>query len=63
MNNKMAINTQLSQLNLKNKWGKKQNKNRIIDPENNLMTARWDEGLGNRWKADGIKKHKLVVPQ
>ena len=48
MNNKMAINTQLSQLNLKNKRGKKQNKNRIIDPENNLMTARWDEGLGNR---------------
>ena len=44
MNKKVAI-IAYQQLNLKNKISN-QNRNRIIDTENVLMVARWEEGVG-----------------
>ena len=45
MNNKMATDTSVSQLHLKNKRNK-QNRNRIIDTdtEHIFLVARWDGG-------------------
>ena len=40
----MAINTYLSII--ESKKQNKQNRNRIIDTENVLMVARWEEGEG-----------------
>ena len=43
--NKMAVDTYLSTIEPKNKM-KKQNRNRIIDTENILMVARWEDSWG-----------------
>ena len=45
INNKMAINT-YQQLKLKTKQMNKQNRNRLINTENILMVARWDDVWG-----------------
>ena len=41
----------------------KQNRNRIIDTENDLMVARWEGNKGYEQKSEGIKKYKLVVTE
>ena len=38
-------------------------RNRLIDTENILMVARWEELRGVQGKDKGIKKHKLVVTE
>ena len=56
----MAINVYL--LSLKNKINN-QSRNRIIDTENVLIVARWEEGWGIGEKGDGSKKYKLVITE
>ena len=46
--------------NLKNKINK-QNRNRLIDAENKLRVAWWEEVRGLGEKDEGIKKYKLVL--
>ena len=39
----------------------KQNRNRLIDTEKNLMVARWEVGRGLGGKGEKIKKYKLQL--
>ena len=41
----------------------KQNRNKLIDTENILMVARWEEIRGVGGKGGGFKKHKWVVTE
>ena len=42
---------------------KKQNRNRVADPENRLMAARGERGGGTGWEGEGIRKYKLVITE
>ena len=46
LNNKMAIYTYVSTIESKKTKANKQNRNRIIDTENILIVARWEDGWG-----------------
>ena len=39
----------------------KKNRDRIMDTENILMVAWWEGLWGNRWRGEGIKKHKYLT--
>ena len=59
MNNKMTINTHLT--NKSKKLTQKQNRNRFMDTEN-ILTLTDGRGVGEIGeKGKGIKKYKLVV--
>ena len=50
MNNKMAKNTYLSIMNLKNKLSNKKNRDRIMDKENILVVAIWEGDMAECMK-------------
>ena len=60
MSNKMAINTYLSTTESK-KLSKQEQ--RIMDTENVLMVARWEVGVREWVKSEGIKKYQYVVTE